>query len=154
MKSVQFVLKDCTLDEVDELFRQARYAGPFKDSSYRWLFPSKDDPSLYINIHTPDRFAELGCEEELREIVQVTGFTPTVFVDVDVSGRHSGRDEVHKVAGDLHSEFEGIGFDDYSSYDYFWTLDEILNGVRKEGFLFFDFLARYEDETKESDSSD
>ncbi len=154
MRSVQFALADCTKDEVDELFRQAGYAGPFEESDYRWIFPNTDDPVLYISLLNPDRFAELGCEDELKEIVQVTGTTPAVFVLVDVTGRHPGRDEVHKVAGDLHTKFKGFGFDDYSSVDYCWTLDEIRGGVRKEGFLFFDFLARFEAEKKKSNSGD
>jgi hypothetical protein len=70
-----------------------------------------------------------------------TGGRPSWAVQIDISGRIDGTDEVHRVLA-LLLDGGGVAFDDYTSHA--WTLPEIQSGASFNGRRFFDFRAESE----------
>ncbi len=79
---------------------------------------------------------------EHDEFVQRLGWEPSVSVQVGVSGRHEGGDQVRAFARGLLGEFEGVAQDEYT--DHCWSREQILAGERVQGHPFFDYQGWYE----------
>ena len=105
--------------------------------------PDRRDPwliydSLYIEI-VEARSGSLYLDwdaESLAALDAAIGERPDWALQIDVSGRIDGTDEVHRILT-LVLEHGGVAFDDYT--DHAWTLPEIQTGVTVDGLSFFDF---------------
>lgn len=105
-----------------------------------FVYPSEDDPVLYVSCGGYDWVQEYGLQEEYDELLQaIGGGTPTVHVLAHVSGRVPGDQEVRFLARCLLGAFRGFAFDDFLSYSHAWTLAEIESGALVDGLGFFDY---------------
>ncbi|GLY54580.1 hypothetical protein [Lentzea sp. NBRC 102530] len=96
------------------------------------------DDALYVDL---DSEAE-GClyqdwePEAVEQLTAAFGGRPSWAVQIDVSGRVDGTEQVRRLVLAL-LDAGGVATDDYS--DHAWTADEIRSGARCEGLTFFDF---------------
>jgi len=79
--------------------------------------------------------------EEVADVDAALGYHPTWALQLDITGRIDGTDEVRGLAA-LLLDHGGVAYDDYSSHA--WTLQEIEDGFVVDGLRFFDFRTAYE----------
>ena len=115
-----------------------------------WICPIGEDPCLYINIYR-DIQGEFE-PEDISNLQQELGGSPTVSVRADVSGRHPGDEQVRDFVLKILSEFQGVAQDDFT--EGFWTEDDIRLDRRKTSSVsanrdertFFDYRSRKQPE--------
>jgi hypothetical protein len=108
-------------------------------------FPQQRHPwvmngALYIEIDD-ERSGSLYSDwepEAVAALVSVTGQRPEWALQIDISGRIDGTDEIHQILA-LLLDHGGVAFDDYT--EHAWTLQEIQSGALMDGLRFFDFRA-------------
>jgi len=110
-----------------------------------WICEINGDACLHIDVYR-DGLLEYGIEG-LQELKQSLGYTPTVSIGADVSGRHPGDDQVRSFVSTILKKFEGRARDDYS--DHCWTIEEILSGHLAYGHPFFDYRGWYDSRERE-----
>lgn len=88
--------------------------------------------------------------EDLAALDAATGQRPTWAVQIDVSGRIEGTEEVRHLMTLLLSR-GGVAFDDCTSHA--WTLPEIRSDTRVDGLRFFDFRAYHKTRVEQSCNS-
>jgi hypothetical protein len=106
-------------------------------------FPQQRHPwvmngALYLNIDD-ELSGHLYSDwepEAVAALVAATGTRPGWAIQIDVSGRIDGTDEVHQILTLLLGR-GGVAFDDYT--DHAWSLREIQSGASVGGLRFFDF---------------
>lgn len=69
-----------------------------------------------------------------------------LILQVDVSGRHSGSEEVLLLLQSLLSMFDGVAIDDYTSHA--WTLKEIMDEDCYQNHTFFDYNGWYQEKKR------
>lgn len=136
MRSVFAYLRDTTIDEVATFLDRTcpSQIGP------PWIWESQGDVSLYIRCESG--MAANNDLEDGDSILVALGAPPTVTVIADVSGRHSGDDEVRGLLSELLRSFRGVACDDYTSHA--WALEEVLSGHKVNGHPFFDYQGWHE----------
>jgi hypothetical protein len=136
MKLVFIYLIKTTLEELNNYLSQNYAHDPRIDIS-EWIdVDDANDPVLYINMMESKSWEQ--SYGELNEgLNAILGEQPTHVVQIDVSGRHEGDQEVQKCIHVLLSRFSGVVQDEFT--DHFWTLQEIQSGTQIEGHLFFDY---------------
>lgn len=144
VRSVFLFLRDATEQTLDNLLQQIYRS----DLGPRWVVTVDDDPCLYVNFYTNAR-EEFETNEWLA-LVEALGAEPAVSLQVDISGRHSGDQQVKEFVSTVLSNFNGVAMDDYTKH--YWTLQEILSGRREEGHPFFDYNGRHRERQEQEDS--
>lgn len=135
MRSVFVYLQDVTEPEITH-FLTTTY--PFQVGP-PWVMEKNGDPVLYI-----DFYHDLNVEAEVEEwfaLMDHFGGEPAVIVVADVSGRHSGTEEVCSFVSTFLRAYSGVAQDDYTQH--LWSGDEVEKGARVEGHPFFDTLGWY-----------
>lgn len=133
MRSVFLFLRDATEQTLNNLLRQT--LNNLLPQSDPWVVTVDDDPCLYVNFYLEAR-QEFEANEWMA-LVEALGGEPAVSLAVDISGRHSGDQQVKEFVSAVLSNFHGVAMDDYTHH--FWTLHEILSGHHEEGHPFFDY---------------
>lgn len=131
MRSVALHLRDATYEEVAS-FLQHLY--PMQKGP-PWICDIAGDACLYIDVYSNAQ-EELG-PQAWEELVAALGKEPSVSVLANISGRHSGDDQVREFVVKSLARFHGVAQDDYT--DHCWTVEEILSGRVVEGHGFFDY---------------
>jgi hypothetical protein len=130
MRSVLIFLRDTT-----ESMVMAYLDAAYPQQREPWVKLVHGDACLYINL-----YRDGGQEHEPEDwfdIVGRFGTDPAVGVIADVSGRHSGEEQVTEFVAGLLSRFSGAAMDDYTSH--LWSLAELRAGQRVCGHPFFDY---------------
>ena len=110
------------------------------ESGDSWTYPPTGDELLWISVEAP---AQLGDWEPVESAIisDVVG-TSAGLVQVDISGRIPGDDEVSEVTLSLLEVSPGArAQDDYTSH--LWTVDELRSIAKVEGHPFFDYRGWY-----------
>jgi hypothetical protein len=148
MRSIAIDLTEATRDVVEKFLDGLcgpRTGGTGHWWSYRWYYPSQQQPVLCIAAGDYSNYDA----DELRELEAVVGAKPTFQVSIDVSGTADGTKELRELCETLLFRFDGRAFDDYSEHP--WTLGEIKSGAKVDGLGFFDFNA-YHQRSKRGDA--
>jgi len=101
------------------------------------------DGQLQVEVDREDRSLGLFSDwepEDVHRVEEALGYHPTWALQVIVSGRIDGTDEIRAFAAQLLKN-GGVAVDDYS--DHCWTLEEIESDLKIDGLSFFDFRAHY-----------
>jgi hypothetical protein len=130
VRSVFVHLRDATEHEV-AVFLQRTY--PFQNGP-PWICDAAGDPCLYIDFYR-DRMIEFE-REDLVALASALGREPATSVIADVSGRHSGDEQVRSFVTTMLRQFAGLAQDDYT--EHYWTATEVLSGFQMKGHRFFD----------------
>jgi len=103
----------------------------------RWNYPAGKDAILYIQCgpYSPDE----DPDEQVAILRGTGGMTPTVALDIDISGRVPGDHELRSMAELVLARFGGLAFDDFMSFTHGWTIDEIRANKSVQGLHFFDY---------------
>ena len=142
MRTVTIAIFDATAEQVSARLMEygcervpERYAG--------WNYPAGSSAVLYMSCVPYDLDREFP--EEHAELLNATaGRGPQAWVHIDVSGRVPGTTEVHFVLDALLAHFAGVAFDDWTSFDHAWTLEEIQSHALVDGCAFFDYVGRHQ----------
>ena len=113
---------------VDEATQVLCSLGQPNGSAQEWLV----DGCLYVRLVDPPCWGDWE-PDDARAVETCLGGSPGVMIEVDVSGRVPGRNEVYQLCVVLLRE-GGVASDDYSDC---WSLSEILDSDRS-GRRFFE----------------
>jgi hypothetical protein len=119
-----------TIALLDQHFPQQRHPWVMNEALYIDL-DDEQSGSLYSDWEP----------EAVAALVAVTGQRPDWVLEIDISGRIDGTDEIHQLLA-LLLEHGGVAFDDYTEHP--WTLQEIQSGASVDGLRFFDFRAHHQ----------
>lgn len=132
MRSVFFLLTNCTRDEVSQWLSVV--AAP--NGVEEWLLPvGPGSPVLYIRFYD-DLLLETEPEDVKALKTQLGGLPPVILM-ADVSGRVPGDAEVREFAALVLGRFQGAAWDDHTLHC--WTLAEIQSDAKVDGHAFFDY---------------
>lgn len=120
MRSVMILLRDASEPEVAD-FLTITY--PYQKPP-PWIADINGDACLYINIDKRIDPVDLIGHGPI-------GFTPSLVVAADISGRHIGMNEVKFFVESTLQRFDGVVLEDNSSRP--WTLEEIRAGAIIDG---------------------
>jgi hypothetical protein len=136
MRTVLVHLRDATELEVKDYLVRAYPLQPDPP----WVCATSGDPVLYVDFY---RDIEWEFSAALRDALRrELGCDPATSVAVDVSGRHSGDEEVRCFVNSILARFAGVAQDEYT--DHIWTKEQIRMGHRVQGHTFFDYRGWYE----------
>lgn len=140
MRTVSFTLMSAAIPDVEACLAAAGLEHLINQPAH-WNYPAGGDAVLYAtcSLYNPDAFPE-----EHDDVIRSTGGrVPSVEIQVHVSGRVPGDDEIRWLAEVLLSDFDGLAFDDFLGPKHGWTLDEIRGNQVVDGFHFFDYREAY-----------
>lgn len=101
------------------------------------------DEKLQVELDSEDRRLGLFSDWEpgdVHRVEEALGYHPTWALQVNVSGRIDGTDEIRTFAAQF-LKTGGVAVDDYSNHC--WTLQEIESDLKIDGLGFFDFRGHY-----------
>ncbi|MDQ2087026.1 hypothetical protein RBH29_11365 [Herbivorax sp. ANBcel31] len=120
------------------------------NQNIQWVYLKKGDVVLYIEFDDKKYLMNDLYNEEEQETQLLLSLLQEreldLILQIDISGRHSGTEEVIILLKALLSKFDGVAIDDYTSHA--WTLDEIANGYLFKNHLFFDYDGWYKENTQ------
>ena len=81
----------------------------------QWVYLKHDDPVLYIAFDDEKYFMdeldpEVEQDEKFRTLLEEGGYN--LILQIDISGRYSGMEEVLFILRPLLSKFDGVAIDD------------------------------------------
>jgi hypothetical protein len=104
-----------------------------------WVMEGENTGCLYIQFSEKNDF----IEPEWNEFIESLSYVPSIVVDVRVSGRFAGVQEVKAFLSTILGKFDGHTMDDYTRHA--WTLEDALSGRLVEGHPYFDYLGWYDE---------
>ena len=141
MRSILVHLKNASKSEVIELLNTIT-SKPNGSTGVDWLIASeKDDPVLYIGFYNDYEEFE---PEDWNNLLAILGNKPSVSIYADISGRHSGTEEVFTFVERVLTKFDGVAQDDYT--DHCWTIEEIKQKSEFQNHPFFDYQGWYSED--------
>jgi len=138
MRSIWIALIGPTVSGAENLLADSGFV--HCEETNNWNYPSGDSAVLFVSCGDMSWVEKYQLQEEWEELLDaMQGEEPTVMVNVHVSGRVPGDDEVQFLAKLMLGSFKGAAFDDYFSYTHAWSLPEIQEGTLVDGLHFFDY---------------